>query len=99
MIEVKAQSMFMNINIIPNLLSSLMIHIGRWSGRGRRGRWGPLLLLLLLIGIVRMVLKSIDIIGVAIGIGIVEGVMGLTLRWWWWWWWSSDIGCGVRGSC
>lgn len=94
LINLKAKRIFMNINIVSNLFSSLMINIRRWGGRSssrsvKRGRrWRPCILRLLLVLLIEMIRRMIlNTIGSRIGrivivrVGEVER-MGLWLRLW-----------------
>lgn len=89
-IKLEAQRVFVNIDMVPDLLGSLMVNIGRWGSGGsrsrgsRKARWGPPIERLIHIErlVVKATHKRIDIVG------------GMGLRW------ASDIAgavWGVRG--
>ena len=75
-IKVKPQGVLVDIDIVPDLLSSLVVNIGRWRRRRKRR----------VIEVERVVHR----IGIAIG-GVIEG-MGGRWRWWWWCWWRERRG-------
>ena len=88
LVNLEAQGVFVDVNIVSYLLRGLVIDIGRRSGgRGASGGGQHARLRVVERLVVKAIGRGIGVVGIGILVGVIEGDgMGLRRRWRLWRW-------------